>query len=189
MEIGFPDYALSQLRTSTTDCTDCPNLGKHCPGAGNPTADLMLIGEAPGEREVQLNTPFAGRAGGKLNDLLYRAGIDRADIYITNTVHCRPPDNRDPSAEEIANCRPYLWREIRIVHPKIVVTLGRVATSALLERNVSIGEVHGQLHFYQGKNGIFHLIPTYHPASLLYSNKYADAIHSDWQTITEELKR
>jgi len=145
-------------------------------GKGNPETKLMLIGEAPGREEDLQGKPFVGSAGKLLTDLLSKAGIERKDIYITNILKCRPPGNRDPHPEEIKACFPILERQIQIISPKIICTLGKFATQVLLNTKESITHIRGKL--LKLKEGIF-IIPTLHPAACIYHQGWRKFLLSD----------
>lgn len=130
---------------------------------GSPDANLMFIGEGPGYHEDQQGLPFVGASGQLLNTLLGEVGMARDDVYIANVVKCRPPGNRDPLDDEIDACRPYLSKQIELVDPTVIVTLGNFATRFMLESPVSISKVRGQKHALGGRV----LIPTFHPAAVL----------------------
>ncbi|HVC13505.1 MAG TPA: uracil-DNA glycosylase [Acidimicrobiales bacterium] len=158
---------LARVREEALGCTRCALAGGRTQvvfGAGNPAADLMFVGEGPGREEDIQGEPFVGRSG-KLLDLLMRQelGIERRDCYIANCVKCRPPGNRDPLPGEIDACRPYLERQIELVAPKVVVTLGNFATRTLLETSEGIRRLRGRVYPFRGVQ----LVPTYHPAAAL----------------------
>ncbi|RKX70000.1 uracil-DNA glycosylase [candidate division WOR-3 bacterium] len=132
-------------------------------GEGNPSADLILIGEAPGKEEDKEGRPFIGRAGRLLREMLTQIGLSESDLYITNVVKCHPPYDRDPKKDEISACLPYLKQQIRIIQPRLILTLGRIAASALMGKEISITKIHGKLFAYEG----IRLIPTFHPAFLI----------------------
>ncbi len=136
-------------------------------GTGNRNADWMIIGEAPGAEEDKQGEPFVGRAGLLLNEILFAAGYQRADVFIANILKCRPPSNRDPSADEISCCQSYLQRQIELIQPKLILAVGRVAAHGLLQTTTQVGRLRGTVHSY-GEQGI-PLIVTYHPAYLLRS--------------------
>lgn len=164
--MSAPDE-LARLREDALGCTRCALAGGRTQvvfGVGNPTAQLMFVGEGPGREEDLQGEPFVGRSG-KLLDLLMRQeiGIERKDCYIANCVLCRPPGNRDPLPAEIVACRPYLERQIDLVAPKVVVTLGNFATRTLLETAEGIRRLRGRVYPFRG----VHLVPTYHPAAAL----------------------
>ena len=136
-------------------------------GTGNQNADWMIIGEAPGADEDKQGEPFVGRAGLLLNEMLFAAGYQRADVFIANILKCRPPANRDPSADEISRCQPYLQQQIELIQPKLILAVGRVAAHGLLQTTTQVGLLRGTVHSY-GEKAI-PLIVTYHPAYLLRS--------------------
>ena len=156
-------------------------------GVGNPDADLMFIGEAPGYHEDKQGEPFVGAAGQLLNRLLAEIEIPREDVYISNVVLCRPPGNRDPLPDEIEACRPWLTERIEIVDPAVIVTLGNWATRNILDRPVSISRVRGQRFAWQGRT----VIPTFHPAAILHgggeSSNQMTALRADFQEIKAAL--
>ncbi len=132
-------------------------------GSGNPTADLVVIGEGPGADEDQQGKPFVGRAGQLLTRMLESVQLSRDEVYITNTVKCRPPGNRNPEADELAACASFLAAQLGVIQPKVILALGSVATQALLRTKEAIGRLRGRLHPY----GSAVLVPTFHPAFLL----------------------
>jgi DNA polymerase len=132
-------------------------------GVGDPHARLMFIGEGPGQEEDRLGEPFVGRAGRLLDAMLRAMGVPRQQVYIANVVKCRPPGNRDPQDDEVAACRPFLERQVELVNPEIIVTLGRVAARHLLGRSEAMREVRGRWMSWRGRR----VLPTYHPAYLL----------------------
>ena len=134
-------------------------------GAGNPNADLMFVGEAPGADEDEQGVPFIGRAGQLLTKIIESIGLSRDDVYIANVIKCRPPGNRNPEPDEIAECEPFLVRQIQSVRPKVIVALGTFAAHALLHTDAPISRLRGTFHEYQGAK----LLPTFHPAYLLRS--------------------
>ena len=136
-------------------------------GVGNRNANWLLIGEAPGRDEDQQGEPFVGRAGQLLNAMLQAIGLRREQVYIANILKCRPPNNRDPSPEEIVCCEPYLMRQIELIQPRLIVALGRIAAQNLLDTETPIGKLRGKVHQFRD-TGI-PLIATYHPAYLLRS--------------------
>jgi len=135
-------------------------------GEGNPFADLMIIGEAPGEREDQLARPFVGRSGELLDEALTANDLTRDDVYIANIIKCRPPANRNPSLTEMGTCAPFLYKQIETIAPKCVVTLGKVATEYLLQRNIKITQERGRALSCSDFPHIF-LIPALHPSYIL----------------------
>ena len=145
-------------------CRLCEGRNRIVFGDGNPDADLLFVGEGPGADEDRQGLPFVGRAGALLTDMIEKGlGIPRPEVYICNIVKCRPPGNRTPLADEAARCRPFLDGQIAAVAPKVIVALGKPATSLLLGRDVPISRVRGHWHEYRG----IPLMPTFHPAFLL----------------------
>jgi DNA polymerase len=132
-------------------------------GSGNPRAELVVIGEGPGADEDAQGLPFVGRAGQLLTRMLESVQLSRDEVYITNAVKCRPPGNRNPETEELAACAAFLARQLGVLQPKVVLSLGSVATQALLQTREAIGKLRGRLHPY----GVAVLVPTFHPAFLL----------------------
>ena len=156
-------------------------------GVGDPTADLMFIGEAPGFHEDKQGEPFVGAAGQLLNQLLAEIGIARQDVYINNTVNCRPPGNRDPLPDELEACKPWLDERVALIDPAVVVTLGNWATRYILGKQVSISRVRGQRFPWSGRT----VIPTFHPAAVLHGGGQASnqmtALRADFQEIRRAL--
>jgi DNA polymerase len=158
---------LEEAALAASTCTRCRLAETRTQvvyGVGDPNADLMFIGEGPGFHEDKQGVPFVGAAGQLLNRLLDEAGISRDDVYINNTVMCRPPGNRDPRPEETDACRPWLDERIALIDPAVVVTLGNWATRYVLGPNVSISRVRGQRFEWKGRT----VIPTFHPAAILH---------------------
>lgn len=160
------------LRAAVQACTACALSASRTQtvfGVGHPQADWMIVGEAPGEQEDRLGEPFVGRSGQLLDNMLRALGLARADgppdrqVYIANTLKCRPPGNRNPTPEELSKCEPFLVRQIALVRPKIILAMGRFAVQSLLRSSDPIGRLRGHVHRYQGVP----LIVTYHPAYLL----------------------
>ncbi|MFW5903617.1 MAG: uracil-DNA glycosylase [Halolamina sp.] len=155
-----------------TDCRRCPALvdsrRQIVNGVGPDAAELLFVGEGPGEQEDRTGEPFVGRSGDLLDEALADAGLDRADVRITNCVRCRPPDNRDPTTEELANCRGYLEREIAAVDPALIVTLGKVPSQHLLERDVAVTREAGDVVEVRIDGTARRLLICVHPAATLY---------------------
>ena len=153
-------------------CTRCSELvesrGQIVDGTGPADADLLFVGEAPGANEDEQGEPFVGRSGDVLDDALREAGLDRADVHITNCVRCRPPENRDPTVDELANCRGYLESEIAAVDPELVVTLGKVPAEHLLERSVAVTSEAGDIDSLAARTGRWPVLVSVHPAATLY---------------------
>ncbi len=161
------------------------------PGEGDPNARIMFVGEAPGADEDAQGRPFVGRAGKLLDKIITACGLKRSDVFIGNILKCRPPENRDPTAEEIISCLPYLQKQIEIINPEIIVALGAHAARTLLNTNKSIGQMRGQFHEYYsglGKSPI-KLMPTYHTAYLLrnYSQENRQKVWEDMKKVLAEL--
>jgi len=161
-----PKLTLPEISDELGDCKRC----RLCAGrknivfgVGNPDADLMFIGEAPGADEDRLGEPFVGKAGQLLTKMIGAMGLQRSDVYIANVIKCRPPQNRDPESDEISECEPFLLKQIDAIKPKVMVTLGRVSASALLKRHVRITRERGRWVTYHDVP----LMPTFHPAYLL----------------------
>jgi len=136
-------------------------------GTGNRDADWLIIGEAPGADEDRQGEPFVGRAGKLLTEMLFAAGLQRADVYIANILKCRPPANRDPSPDEVACCHAYLQQQIALIQPQLILAVGRVAAHNLLQTDSQLGQLRGKVHHYGDTN--IPVIVTYHPAYLLRS--------------------
>ena len=132
-------------------------------GVGNPNADLMFVGEAPGRDEDMQGIPFVGRAGQKLTQIIEAIGLTREDVYIANVIKCRPPENRNPEPDEVEQCEPFLFRQIDTIRPKVIVALGTFAAKSLLKSTDSISRLRGRVYDYRGAK----LVPTFHPAFLL----------------------
>jgi len=161
---------------------DCPLIATRTKlvfGAGNADADLMFVGEAPGFYEDQQGVPFVGRAGKLLDQLLIEIGLERSDSFITNVTKCRPPDNRDPLPDEIEVCKPYLFRQIELIEPKLVCTLGNFSLKLLTRSNTGITRVHGvpQVHELGGRR--VKLYPLFHPAAALRGSAVLDQLRED----------
>ncbi|HQX83455.1 MAG TPA: uracil-DNA glycosylase [Vicinamibacterales bacterium] len=161
--------ALGALRAHIGDCTRCKlhTLGRTQVvfGSGNPNADLMFVGEAPGADEDEQGVPFIGRAGQLLTKIIEAIELRREDVYIANVIKCRPPGNRNPEPDEVATCEPFLAQQIAVVRPRVIVALGTFAAHLLLRTDAPISRIRGVVHEYQGAS----LIPTFHPAYLLRS--------------------
>ncbi len=164
---------LAELALDAAACTRCALAEGRTQvvfGDGNPDADLMFVGEAPGRDEDIQGIPFVGRSGQLLDRLLQEElGITRADCYVANTVKCRPPGNRDPLPAEIESCRPWLERQIELVDPKVIVTLGNFATKLLLQTNEGITRLRGRVYDFEAGGKTRKLVPTFHPSAALRS--------------------
>ena len=158
------------LKREVSGCTACALAGTRTNvvfGVGDPAADWMIIGEAPGAEEDRRGEPFVGRAGQLLNEMLLAVGLPRESVFIANILKCRPPGNRDPQAEEIAACANHLRRQVAAVRPRLILAVGRIAAQSLLESTAPVGRLRGRVHEY-GPDAI-PLVVTYHPAYLLRS--------------------
>jgi DNA polymerase len=179
---------LEQIRAELGDCQRC-RLGatrqKLVFGVGNPQARLVLVGEAPGREEDERGEPFVGEAGRLLDRMLLAMGLSRADVYICNGLKCRPPNNRDPEADEVACCEPFLVRQLAAIRPQAIVALGRFAIHTLLQTKVPIGRLRGTWQQYQG----IPLMPTYHPAYLLRNPIGKREVWADMKQVTQLLNR
>jgi DNA polymerase len=158
-------------------------------GSGNPDADLMFVGEAPGFHEDKQGVPFVGQAGKLLENLLAGIGLRRDDVYIANVLKCRPPGNRDPQPDEIEACESHLFHQVELIQPHVVATLGNFATKLLSGRPTGITRVHGQEQEVElGGNRVV-LYPLYHPAAALYTPKMLEVLESDFRRLPELLGR
>jgi uracil-DNA glycosylase len=165
-----PRLILDEIRTDIGhDCSRCKlhKLGRKqiVFGVGNPNADLMFVGEAPGRDEDEQGEPFVGRAGQLLTKIIEAIGLKREDVYIANVIKCRPPENRNPEPDEVATCEPFLFRQIDAIKPKVIVALGTFAAHAVLKTDMPISRLRGRTYNYRGAQ----LIATFHPAYLLRS--------------------
>jgi uracil-DNA glycosylase len=152
-------------------------------GSGNADADLMFIGEAPGANEDKLGLPFVGQAGKLLDRLLTEIGLDRADVFIANTVKCRPPNNRDPHPHEIESCNGYLRRQVQLIEPSVICTLGNFATKLLRADTTGISRLHGQDEVRMIGPRAVRLLPLYHPAAALYTPSTLETLRADFARI------
>ena len=173
---------ISQALAGIDQCHAC-TLGDTrtnvVPGAGNPHAQVMFIGEAPGKNEDLKGVPFVGAAGQLLNQMLERIGLAREDIYIANILKCRPPRNRDPQPDEIEACTPWLREQIKAVHPTVLVTMGNFSTKFVLRTKTGITQLRGTVHV----TGPFRVIPTFHPAAAIYDRSKIGAIEQDFDLL------
>ncbi len=179
------DGRAATLRAAAADAAGCVRCGLHVGrtqvvfGEGDPDADLALVGEAPGFHEDRDGTPFAGRARQLLVDLLAGIGRSLDDVYLATVLKCRPPGNRDPLPEETAACEPYLYRQLELVQPRVVATLGSFATALLSGRALGITRVHGQEQEVTLGGRAVTLYPLYHPAAALYTPTMLDVLARD----------
>ncbi len=185
--VADPVQALRLIREDLGDCTRC-RLHKQGRkqivfGVGNPNAELMFIGEAPGADEDQQGEPFVGRAGQLLNNMIKAMGLRREDVYIANIIKCRPPGNRTPERDECDTCSPFLMRQIAAIQPKVIVALGAVAAKTLLAINAPMAELRGRWYDFRGTK----LAVTYHPAFLLRDPRQKKETWKDLQIVMKEL--
>jgi uracil-DNA glycosylase len=171
---------IDELNSAINTCVKCP-LGKtrikFVFGVGNPKAEVVVVGEAPGADEDEQGEPFVGRAGQLLNKILEAIHFKREEIFICNILKCRPPNNRDPQAEEVDCCEPYLWKQLEIIRPKMILCVGRIAGQSLLKINSSLALMRGKVHDYRG----IPLMVTYHPAALLRNPNWKKPCWEDVQ--------
>lgn len=184
--------ALAQYAEETSGCTRCALAATRTQvvfGFGDPNAELMFVGEAPGFHEDQQGVPFVGQAGKLLETLLGGIGLSRADVYIANVLKCRPPGNRDPQPDEIEACESHLFRQIELIRPTLVATLGNFATKLLSGKPAGITRVHGvPQQVVLGGNAVT-LYPLYHPAAALYTRSMLAVLEEDFARIPELLGR
>jgi uracil-DNA glycosylase family 4 len=180
---------LDQIKADIIEQNICPDLAKSAKnlvaGDGNADADIVFIGEAPGKNEDEQGLPFVGAAGKFLNEMLESIGLERSDIYITNIVKYRPPNNRDPLPEEKADFLPFLKQQIDVIEPKLIVTLGRHSMEVLLPDSLKISQCHGQPKRYQS-----HVyMPLFHPAAALYNGAMRQTLIDDFAKIPKVLAK
>ncbi|HXG58828.1 MAG TPA: uracil-DNA glycosylase [Thermoanaerobaculia bacterium] len=175
-----------RLRDEALACTRC-RLAKTRTqvvfGSGNRNAELMFVGEAPGRDEDLQGEPFVGRAGQLLTDIIKAMKLRREDVYIANVIKCRPPENRNPEPDELEACRPYIQRQVKLIRPKVIVTLGRFALQSLTGKGHAISAVRGQWLDYDG----IKVMPTYHPAYLLRNPAAKKDVWADMKKVMAEL--
>ena len=184
--------ALATFAEQVSGCTRCrlsQGRTQVVFGVGNPHADLMFVGEAPGFHEDKQGVPFVGQAGKLLDKLLGGIGLERSEVYIANVLKCRPPGNRDPQPDEIESCEPHLFRQIELIQPRVVATLGNFATKLLSGKPTGITRVHGQdQEVTLGGNRVL-LYPLYHPAAALYTPAMLNVLQEDFRRIPELMGR
>jgi DNA polymerase len=184
--------SLEAYATETAGCTRCRLAQGRTQvvfGAGNPHADLMFVGEAPGFHEDKQGIPFVGQAGKLLERLLAGIQLRRDDVYIANVLKCRPPGNRDPQPDEIEACEPHLFRQIELIEPKVIATLGNFATKLLSGRPLGITRVHGQEQALTIAGRSVVLYPLYHPAAALYTPAMLKVLEADFARLPELMGR
>ncbi|HWC25493.1 MAG TPA: uracil-DNA glycosylase [Solirubrobacteraceae bacterium] len=165
-------------------CTNCPELARTRRqvvfGSGNADADLMFVGEAPGAREDEQGIPFVGAAGKLLGDLLGEVGLTRDDVFVANVLKCRPPGNRDPLPAEIESCSGYLLRQVELIEPRVICTLGNFATKLLRGEPTGISRLHGQAEIRVIGERAVRLYPLFHPAAALYTRALLETLRADF---------
>ncbi|HTA06102.1 MAG TPA: uracil-DNA glycosylase, partial [Solirubrobacteraceae bacterium] len=182
---------LKEVYAQAKVCTRCPELASTRKtvvfGAGNADADLMFVGEAPGASEDEQGVPFVGRAGKLLETLLGEIGIERKDVFIANTLKCRPPGNRDPLPVEIDNCQSYLRRQVELIQPTVICTLGNFSTKLLRGDPTGITRLHGQPEVLTLGRRAVRLYPIFHPAAALYTPRMLETLREDFSHLPELL--
>lgn len=176
------EVSLDEIRAVLGDCRLCQLCQTRTNivfGVGNPHARVMFVGEAPGKNEDLQGEPFVGRAGENLNGILSLAGLRREEIYIANVLKCRPPGNRNPAADEVLACSPFLREQIRSIWPDIIVTLGNPATHFVLKTEVGITKLRGRFH----QMGHFTVMPTFHPAAALRNPAWQELLEADFRML------
>ncbi|HMD52037.1 MAG TPA: uracil-DNA glycosylase [Solirubrobacteraceae bacterium] len=183
--------ALKVLYAEARSCVRCPELASTRRtvvfGAGNADAELMFVGEAPGASEDEQGVPFVGRAGKLLDQLLVEIGMARAEVFIANTLKCRPPGNRDPLPLEIENCRGYLLEQVELIQPTVICTLGNFSTKLLREDPTGITRLHGKPEVLTLGARAVRLYPIYHPAAALYTPRMLETLREDFSRLPELL--
>ena len=172
--------ALQTFHEAIQDCQKCALAAGRTQvvfGSGNPEADIMFVGEAPGYYEDKEGRPFVGAAGKLLDCLLQEIGLQRSEIFIANVLKCRPPQNRDPLPDEVEACKPYLLRQIELIKPRVICTLGNFATQLLLEKKVGITKVRGRSFQMQD----YFVFPMLHPAAALHREAFQASVREDFQ--------
>jgi len=180
--------SLAELEAGLSGCSLCPLSEQRKNivfGAGNPQARLVLVGEAPGREEDEKGYPFVGEASKLLDKILLAMHLSREEVYICNVLKCRPPGNRDPQPDEIAACEPFLKQQLALIHPEVIVTLGRFAAQELLKTKEPIGKLRGRWHEYEG----IPLMPTFHPAYLLRNPAGKRPVWEDMKQVMQRLSK
>lgn len=193
MEATSKRQQLEQIAADILSKNICPDLAAQATnlvmGDGNVDADIVFIGEAPGKNEDEQGLPFVGAAGKFLNEMLAQAGMERSDVYITNIVKYRPPNNRDPLPDEKTVFWPYLLRQLEIIDPKVVITLGRHSMEYFLP-DAKIGQIHGhavrkKIKYHDGHEGEWLIVPLYHPAAALYNGSLRQTLIDDFVRVPQ----
>lgn len=179
--------ALKRVYAEAQSCTRCPDLAATRKsvvfGAGNADADLMFVGEAPGANEDEQGVPFVGQAGKLLEKLLGEIGLERKEVFIANTLKCRPPNNRDPLPSEIESCKEYLYRQVELIKPKVICTLGNFSTKLLRDDKTGITKLHGQPELLTIGRRVVRLYPIFHPAAALYTSRMLQTLREDFERL------
>jgi DNA polymerase len=182
--------SLSAYAAEVADCTKCALAKGRTQvvfGSGSPNAELMFVGEAPGFHEDKQGVPFVGAAGQLLNKLLAGINMSRDEVWVCNVIKCRPPGNRDPQPEEIEACEPHLWKQIELIQPKVIATLGNFATKLLSGKPLGITRVHGvEQEVVLGGNRVV-LYPIFHPAAALYTPRMLEVLEADFSRLPDLL--
>ena len=180
---------LDNFAIEISDCRKCKVLASGRKqivfGSGNPNADVVVVGEAPGADEDEQGKPFVGRAGKLLTDILKAINFTREEIFICNILKCRPPDNRNPLPDEIENCEPYLFKQLEMIKPKLILAVGTFASQTLLRSKEPLGKLRGRFHVYKG----IKMMVTYHPAALLRNPNWKKPTWEDVQLFRKEYDR
>jgi DNA polymerase len=187
-----PGAELAAFAEAVSSCTRCALAAGRTQvvfGSGSPTADLMFVGEAPGFHEDKQGVPFVGAAGQLLGKLLAGIGLTREDVFVANVLKCRPPGNRDPQPEEIEACESHLFRQIELIQPRVVATLGNFATKLLSGKPLGITRVHGREQEVTLGGSRVLLYPLFHPAAALYTPRMLDVLQADFSRLPELLGR
>ena len=183
-DLKYDKKNLESFCASICECQKCPlgsTRNNFVFGVGNPNADIVFVGEAPGEKEDKIGEPFVGRAGQLLDKMLGAIELRRKDIYICNVLKCRPPNNRDPLPKEVELCEPYLKTQLSLINPKLIVSLGRVSACTILKTKEPLKNLRNKTFKYEGID----LIVTYHPAALLRNPNYKKPAWEDFQLIRD----
>ena len=190
-DAGHRREELKAVWEQASACQRCPQLASTRQtvvfGAGNADADLMFVGEAPGAREDERGLPFVGQAGRLLDQLLGEIGLERSEVFIANTLMCRPPGNRDPLPQEIDNCQEYLFRKLELIRPKVVCSLGNFSTKLLRGDPTGITRLHGQAEIRTIGPRTLRLYPIFHPAAALYTPRMLETLREDFARLPELL--
>ncbi|OQB06732.1 MAG: Uracil DNA glycosylase superfamily protein [bacterium ADurb.Bin212] len=180
---------LNEIAAEITQCVKCPlanSRNNTVPGSGNPEADILFVGEAPGQKEDEQGIPFCGAAGKFLDEMLYTIGLSRDQVFIANTLKCRPPENRDPEDSEKQACRPYLDKQVEVIKPKLIVCLGRHSVANFMPGAGGISKLHGKA--VRRPNGQVYLA-LYHPAAALHNGGLRSTLIEDFKKIPAILNK